>query len=190
MPIQPCNLIITYIIIIPFALEMGLKLDGKKLKKNKNHWFHNVSLSAYSNMAGDSLCRIMWEQGTGAFAQLFLVPSRSLFSKQNISIVTRGCMRWGGVNKQIRELAPMGSIKEHGSHCLKLLMPWFIQLVMKQSASHLWSGIGNYSSLKLCPCKLRVATIHSGCHYKVPQNRVAICTSSERKNQRCLKSLP
>lgn len=84
----------------------------------------------------------------------------------------------------------MGSVKERGSHCLKLLMPWFIQLVMKQSASHLWSGIGNYSSLKLCPCKLSVATIHIGCHYKVPWNRVAIHISSKEKNQRCLKSLP
>lgn len=47
--------------------------------------------------------------------------------------------------------------------------------------SHLWSGTGNYSSLKLCPCKLSVATIHTGCHYKVPQTRVATHVSAERK---------
>ena len=105
------------------------------------------------------------------------VPSGAPFSRQNMSVVTGV----GGGSKYIWELAPLGSIKEHGSHCLKLLMPWFIQLVMKQSASHLWSGIGNYSSLKLCPCKLSVATIHIGCHYKVPQNRVAIRIRSQGK---------
>jgi hypothetical protein len=75
----------------------------------------------------------------------------------------------------------MGSVKERGSHCLKLLMPWFIQLVMKQSASHLWSGIGNYSSLKFHPYKLSVATIHIACHYKDSQNKVDIHISSKGK---------
>ena len=132
----------------------------------------------YSNMDSDLLCRMMCEQGTGAFAQQLFQFHQEHPSAGKTCLLSPGL---GGGSKYIWELAPLGSIKEHGSHCLKLLMPWFIQLVMKQSASHLWSGIGNYSSLKLCPCKLSVATIHIGCHYKVPQNRVAIRIRSQGK---------